>query len=69
MGFFTLFSTIKKIARKIIPITRGITKLIGLVVIDPLNVIAIRKLTRVTAIVIMPIKSMRCFLAFLGLSV
>ena len=71
-GAFTRFSTIIKIIRKIIPTTRGTTKLVKLVAIDPLNVIAIRKLTKVTVIVIIPIKSRRfllgCFCALVGKS-
>lgn len=41
---------------------RGTTNAIKLVAIDPLNVIAMRKLTSVTVIVKIPIKSIRCFL-------
>ena len=52
---------------KIIPMTRGITNPAGLVAIDPLTVIATRKLTSVTVSVIIPIKSIRCFLAFVGM--
>jgi hypothetical protein len=51
---------------------RGTTNGIGLVAIDPLYVIAMRKLTSVTAIVIIPLKSKRCFpacfLALVGIS-
>ena len=57
------FSTIMKSTRKITPMARGTTNAIGLVAIDPLNVIAIRKLMSVTVIIIIPIKSIRCFLA------
>ena len=57
------FSTIMKSTRKITPMARGTTNAIGFVAIDPLNVIAIRKLMSVTVIVIIPIKSIRCFLA------
>ena len=41
--------------------TKGTTNGIGLVAIDPLYVIAMRKLTSVTASIIIPIKSIRCF--------
>lgn len=41
---------------------RGTTNAIGLMAIDPLNVIAMRNLMSVTVIVIIPIKSIHCFL-------
>jgi hypothetical protein len=54
-GGFTRFSTIMKSTRNIIPIIRDTANGVKLVAIDPINVIAKRKLTIVTVSVPIPI--------------
>jgi len=48
-------TTLNKSTRKITPIARGNTNGTKFVVSDPLNVIATRKLTRVTVSIMIPI--------------